>query len=160
MGKFNKNCFLNIGLENLNSNEIMHEKAPNVQLFLKEKDIFQKTALLTIQNMSKLRTYKDLKQNALFEGYLNAIQNVSDRISLTKLRLSNHKLMIEKGRYHNIKPSERVCPFCPDKVESEFHFSIRCPTYRAQDKTSWKKLRPLLQNSSTQITNSFCFGFY
>ena len=148
-----------IGLENLYSNEIMHTKAPNVQLFLKEKHTFQETALLTLQNMSKLRTYKTLKQNAFFEEYLTSIQNVSDRISLTKFRLSNHKLMIEKGRYHNIKPSERVCPFCPNKVEDEFHFLIKCPTYMIQRQNLLEQIKTIVIEFFNPNDEQFLFWF-
>ena len=79
--------------------------------------------------MSKLRTYKDLKNDAKFEKYLTSVQNVSDRIALTKLRLSNHTLMIEKGRHQNIKLIDRTCPFCTGEVENELHFLVKCPTY-------------------------------
>ena len=63
------------------------------------------------------------------EYYLNNIQNITDRISMTKLRLSNHNLMIEKGRHNNIESSNRFCPFCPTCIEDEFHFIIKCPKY-------------------------------
>ena len=114
-------------------NKERRNRAPNVQLFLKlkEKDIVQQATLTNIQNTSKLRSYTLVKQNASFEEYLVSVQNLSDRIALTRFRLSNHILMIEKGRHQNIKPSERTCPFCLDHIEDEFHFLIKCPTYSA-----------------------------
>ena len=53
------------------------------------------------------------------------------RQSLTKFRLSNNTLNIEKLRHTTpITPKEqRFCPFCPSEVEDEVHFLIRCPTY-------------------------------
>jgi hypothetical protein len=123
-----KNCFAQAGLLELFLN-IRTGTTPNMEMFRRERDIFQQTALSDIQNMSKLRTYKDLKNDAKFEKYLTSVQNVSDRIALTKLRLSNHTLMIEKGRHQNIKLFDRTCPFCTGEVENELHFLVKCPTY-------------------------------
>ena len=47
---------------------------------------------------------------------------------MTKFRLSNHELMIEKGRHMKIEVCERKCPFCRC-VEDETHFLIICPNY-------------------------------
>ena len=54
---------------------------------------------------------------------------IKDRIALTKLRLSNHKLMIEKGRHLKLDRNRRFCPFCPNEVEDEIHFMITCKNY-------------------------------
>lgn len=62
------------------------------------------------------------------EPYLSSVKNVQDRISMTKIRLSNHELMIEKGRHLNLEISERKCPFCCS-VEDETHFRIDRPNY-------------------------------
>ena len=48
---------------------------------------------------------------------------------MTKFRLSNHKLMIEKGRHRNLDKSMRVCPFCAS-VEDEIHFLSKCEVFR------------------------------
>ena len=48
---------------------------------------------------------------------------------MTKFRLSNHSLKIEKCRYNNTERNNRVCPFCLTCIEDEVHFLIRCPTY-------------------------------
>ena len=63
-------------------------------------------------------------------GYLDKINNFKKRRNLTKLRLSNHTLMIEKGRHSGLEKEERVCPFCvEDIVEDEYHFILECPTF-------------------------------
>ena len=71
-----------------------------------------------------------LKKESGFENYLNSL-SVRDRTAFTKLRLSNHSLMIEKMRHEFPKPPEtdRRCPFCPDFVENEIHFLLVCPTF-------------------------------
>ena len=106
-----KNTFSNIGLAHLFLNEQTPSRAPNTQMFLWEKHIFEQEALSNIKNMSKLESYSFVKQKSVFEGYLVSVQNVSERIALSKLRLSNHNLMIEKGRHVGMTRSERVCPF-------------------------------------------------
>ena len=58
---------------------------------------------------------------------------MSTRTKVTKFRLSNHKLMVEVGRHQGLGDrSERLCPFCPDRIEDESHFLLFCPAYRYQ----------------------------
>ena len=63
-------------------------------------------------------------------GYITEISSLKDRIAISKLRLSNHKLNIETGRFYNLDESRRFCPFCENQVENEIHFIVSCPTYR------------------------------
>ncbi len=94
---------------------------------------FHENALQKIINPdNKLRTYALFKTQMGCEKYLHEIKNTKIRQSLTKFRLSNHCLNIEKGRHTVPKtPKEdRFCPFCPNKVEDEVHFLLDCPTYR------------------------------
>ena len=79
---------------------------------------------------SKLRIYGKIKTESGFEGYLNHIP-VKNRTVLTKLRLSNHQLMIEKMTKQVPKPLEgdRWCPFYPDLVEVEIHFLLTRSTF-------------------------------
>ena len=79
---------------------------------------------------SKLRTYALFKTSPGFEKYLNEISCLKKRTALTKLRLSNHRLMIEKGRHTNVNRDFRFCPFCRDKVENEKHFLLECETFK------------------------------
>ena len=64
--------------------------------------------------------------------YLHQVTNARHRIALTKLRLSNHKLAIETGRYSRPfkKPAERICPICKIEMEDEYHFLNICPAYQ------------------------------
>ena len=61
-----------------------------------------------------------------------SVKNIKHRITLTRLRISDHDLMIEKGRhtkpYTDLK--KRICPTCNEDVEDEFHFIVICPTYQ------------------------------
>ena len=47
----------------------------------------------------KLRTYFSSKDVFQFEQYLNIITNFDKRRSLTKFRISSHRLKIERGRF-------------------------------------------------------------
>ena len=68
----------------------------------RQNDIFHQKAFENIRNEnSKLRTYSLLKTELGKEKYLDQVQNVQNRVLLTKIRLSNHTLVIEKGRQEN-----------------------------------------------------------
>jgi len=82
-----------------------------------------------LANDKKLRTYKLFKTNFVYENYLNDIRNVTDRKNFTKLRISSHNLMIEKGRHMKIQANERFCPFCINIIENEEHFLLSCLKY-------------------------------
>ena len=81
---------------------------------------------------NKLRTYRIFKTALTFESYLNSVTNIKDRRELTKLRISDHCLEIEKGRHAKPykKPEERICPNCtPHCIEDEYHFLTKCTLY-------------------------------
>ena len=101
-----------------------------IKAFCREKDIFLQTEFFNMQKDSaKLRTYSTIKTKIGMEDYLLSVHNIADRISLSKLRLSNHKLSIEFGRHKKIEKQLRVCQFCPSVIEDEVHFITACPAY-------------------------------
>ena len=61
---------------------------------------------------------------------------------MTKLRLSNHRLAIETGRYMRPykKPNERICPLCGKEAEDEKHFLVSCPVYQEKRKSLFECL--------------------
>ena len=65
-------------------------------------DIYHQNAFTTINHeSSKLRTYALLKTKPGISGYITEVSSTKDRIAISKLRLSNHKLNIETGRFYN-----------------------------------------------------------
>ena len=109
---------------------ITKNKNTHINAWQRLNDIFHQLAFTEIKKEnSKLRTYGLLKTNIGFENYLHADINLRDRIALTKLRLSNHELMIEKGRHTKIDKNKRFCPFCPKIIETELHFLLHCNTF-------------------------------
>ena len=89
---------------------------------------FNEEALNTIRS-NKIRSYALFKTETGIENYLREIRNIKIRTQLTKFRLSDHHLPIEKGRRKGLDKLIKFCPFCLDKVEDEIHFLIKCPLY-------------------------------
>ena len=82
-----------------------------------------------IQLESKMRIFTQFKSHFEFEDYLN-ISNVKHRKAMTRLRISAHRLAIERGRYNNIPIEDRVCTTCQGRIlEDEYHFLMICNKY-------------------------------
>ena len=73
------------------------------------------------------------KQNVCYEKYLDQLSQRNLRCSLSKIRLSDHKLIIEQGRKTKPKTlrQERICVLCDagtnSKIENKIHFLFECP---------------------------------
>ena len=95
-----------------------------------------------IMESPKAITYCKFKFNVSLENYLYQLRNIRHKIALTRLRLSNHNLLIETGRHlrPRVERNERKCFICRDKVENEFHFVIKCPLYSCERKALYKAL--------------------
>ena len=84
---------------------------------------------------NKMRTYRLFKtmDNYKCEDYLHQVTNTRHRIALTKLRLSNHKLAIETGRYSRpfilIRNLQKEFAQFVIEMEHEYHFLNICPAY-------------------------------
>ena len=85
---------------------------------------------------NKSLVYRKHKTEFKMESYLTQVTNTSQRIALTKLRLSDHKLEIESGRHirPKINRENRTCKLCskPNKqapIENEVHFITRCDNF-------------------------------
>jgi len=84
-----------------------------------------------IKKEAKMRTYTTFKNDFVYESYLN-MSNESQRKSLTRFRISAHRLAIERGRYTTPPtPAEkRLCKYCTmQTVEDEYHFLMTCGNY-------------------------------
>ena len=78
---------------------------------------------------SKLRTYGKIKTKIGIEKYLFCVPNIEFRTTLSRIRLSNHELIIEKDRHRNVDIRLKNCPFCPMGIlEDEYHFLLHCKT--------------------------------
>ena len=76
---------------------------------------------------NKLRTYRLYKTDHRQEDYLNHVNNPIICNSISKMRLGDHKLMIEKGRHLRIPAKDRICNKCNTKeVGDEYHAIMVC----------------------------------
>ena len=116
------------------------------------KDANQKNKLRTFRKFKTIETYK-------CEDYLRQVTNVQHRITLTKLRLSNHNLAIETGRYVRPykKPEERICPICKKDVEDERHFLTQCPAYQEKRSTLFEYLNKKYRISVDTMAPDYVF---
>ena len=132
---------------------------PNTIVFRRERDIFYQEAFYKIQNVSKLQTFALIKTDIGPSEYLSVVQKIPDRIAMTKLRLSNHLLLIEKGRHTNIERQQRLCPFCPHHIEDEFHFLIKCPAYSHLRINLLDGIKNKMPDFHIQVDEKFLFWF-
>jgi hypothetical protein len=70
------------------------------------------------------------QKDFILQDYLSLKLLVNITRELTKLRLSSHNLLIEKGRYFRpkIKRENRLCSQC-NQIEDEQHFLIHCTKF-------------------------------
>ena len=129
------------------------------------RDIFHQESMISINaTESKLRTYSEIKTTPGLEPYLLLPMKIRQRIIFSKFRLSNHVLMIEKGRHLKIEKNQRFCPFCLNCVETERHFLLNCRIYAHIRKELFDKLEPLvplilvndMEKFSILMTNEMC----
>ena len=91
--------------------------------------MYFQTFTTEICNNKKLRTYRLLKTTYNDEIYVK-IRNIRNRMAITKLRISSHKLHIEKGRHNHIPLQQRTCHYCTlNEIEDERHFIVDCSLY-------------------------------
>ena len=69
-------------------------------------------------------------KNFKFEKYIEIIQDRPLRITMTKFRIANHELSIEKGSHKAMKREEKHCQTCKtEAVESEEHLLLEFNFY-------------------------------
>ena len=138
--KRNKSCYITNFYKLLSfyvpSHSISHERPLSNsvinELFVAMKSKYTSTWKIHLQNSPKLSFYQTFKNNYEEEKYLSIIRNYDQRRQFTKLRISNHALSIETGRYSKPKtpPDKRLCLLCDkNAVETELHMICDCPAY-------------------------------
>ena len=101
----------------------------------------------TLQHSQKLEFYRSFKTDHTSSSYLDLTRGTAGRRALVKLRISNHKLMIEIGRYNQTTKDNRHCPFCGyNVIEDEVHFLFQCPTYSMIRNKFYYKVKTLIPN--------------
>ena len=85
-----------------------------------------------ILESTKAASFNKFKTNIGLEPHLALNFRMNHKKAISRFRLSNHPLMIEKGRHLKIEKNERRCYFCNDRIENEEHFLVNCPLYSRQ----------------------------
>ena len=80
--------------------------------YIRPEKIFGRQKIAEAGAGSAPGNYHFIKLSKKLENYLSAIKNAPQRRYLTKLRISNHKLQIEYGRYQKLPREERICKSC------------------------------------------------
>ena len=114
-----------------------------------------------IKNSPKSVSYRTFKNTVYFEKYLYLIRNTKHRIALTRFRLSNHNLLIEKGRHARprLERSERRCFLCKDEIEDEKHFINKCPLYLIERAILFRSLQDNSANFDSLTSDEQKFIF-
>ena len=139
-------------------------------------NMYQHIWTARVTNTIKGNTYSQFKNRISLEPYLSLIRNRKHRVQFSKLRLSDHKLMIELGRHNKIPREKRVCPLCKLGIEDEVHFTLKCQFFQKPRSTFLsalkkrctsfsglaenQKLHFLLTNENQQICNIFSRYLY
>ena len=91
-------------------------------------DVFKQEWHGRIEDSSRADFYRVYKRNFESAVYLNLIDSKENRIALTRLVTSTHRLRIETGRWELPNPPprhQRLCLVCR-KMDDEYHFIIEC----------------------------------
>ena len=121
-----KNCLDLMGIGRCTNDTLLH-----ITAIKRMSDIFHQESFSEIKKeRSKLRTYSKIKVEKGYENYLSIMTNVEKRTAVSKIRLSNHDLMIEKGRHQRLNLNQRNCHFCPGNIlENESHLLLKCNAF-------------------------------
>ncbi len=126
--------------DKLNDNEVsktLLTQKSNFEIKKILKANYQMSWKSKIENCSKALTYRSYKNRINLEAYLSLITNRTERRIMTKLRLSDHCLAIEKGRQYKppMERDKRFCSTCKNKIEDETHFILECEAFKAARET-------------------------
>ena len=110
-------------------------------------NIFMKEWQNKFLHSSKSDTYRLFKSEPKLEVYLKYVNDIRYIKTLSKFRLSDHKLMIEDGRKRRpiLDRNDRLCPNC-NKVEDEIHFLLDCTKYKEERNNMFSKIESFFPN--------------
>ena len=128
------NIPFNFNHDNLDDTKILHF----VDQVQKKYITYWKHSLCNSQKLEFYNVFKDSYTPAI---YLDYIKRNPNRKTVVKLRISNHKLNIETGKYDKISRCDRICPVCGLNIEDEIQLSFQklwqtCQTSRNDKKPS------------------------
>ena len=95
-----------------------------------------------------MQCYLALNRQYTMANYLTMVTDQNLRKTLTKYRLSEHSLAIEKGRYRKtwLPVEERLCNHITTaEPETELHFLTKCKKYKTIRQCDFPKCETLTQ---------------
>ena len=110
-----------------------------------------------LQHSQKLEFYRSFNSNHTSSSYLDLTRGTAGGRALVKLRICNHKLMIEIGRDNQTTKDKGHCPFCGcNVIEDEVHFLFQCPsTYSMIRNKFYYKVKTLIPNITQLSINDY-----
>ena len=93
-----------------------------------------------------MQCYLALNRQFTTADYLSMVTDQQLKQTLTKYRLSEHSLAIEKGRHRKtwLPAEQRLCCHCTlNEPETELHFLTKCEKYKQIRQTHFPKFEAL-----------------
>lgn len=118
----------NLGFSNIsNYKSTIQHFLPNIKQRIIDQCIQEQSS--KIFSSEKLSFFQKLYMRKR-SPYVDILRKRSERSSISRIRLSAHKLAIESGRYNATIRNERYCNACKTgAIEDETHFLFQCKAY-------------------------------
>ncbi|CAG2250049.1 unnamed protein product [Mytilus edulis] len=105
-------------------------------------ELHQQEWLNALEDMPKLRTYKNIKTDYNVEPYLKKCLSRQQRSVIARMRSGTLHLEIEKGRFRNVPLDQRLCKMCKSQsIEDESHLLLFCERYEQLRTTLFNDIR-------------------
>ena len=141
---------------NLDLESFDNDTVRRYSTYMKEKYIYIYFWRHCVELSKKLGFYKVFKAKYSTFDYLHQLRNFNERQDLVKSKVSNHKLMIELGRYQSddIPGENRLCPLCKsNQVENEPYFLFHCSRYSFQRETFLNRVNEIIPDFEKKSTS-------
>lgn len=93
-------------------------------------ELHQQEWLKALEDMPKLRTYKNITADYNVEPYLKKCLSRQQRSVIARMRSGTLHLEIEKGRFRNVPLDQRLCKMCKSQsIEDESNLLLFCKRY-------------------------------
>ncbi|CAC5381582.1 unnamed protein product [Mytilus coruscus] len=122
-------CNLLVVYTNLNSER---RSMTHILSCVKDKlvELHQQQWINGLEDMPKLRTYKNIKTDNKVEPYWKTCLSRQQRSVIARMRSGTLPLEIENGRFRNVPLDQRLCIMCKSQsIEHESHFMLYCKRY-------------------------------
>ncbi len=149
-----------LALQLVHKTQLLADYSFNLKAIIKEidknlKDTHDESLKIHFDLQKKLQCYSTLNRTTKFANYL-LIKPFKERQILSKYRLSNHDLEIERGRHRQTwtEREQRICRHCDlQQIEDEKHFLLVCPKYHNVRETFLPRFEALIP-SFTELSDT------